>query len=187
MLNEPIAFQEAVKQYDRAMYQEETDTAEKQRQKAVESFPLEKWPEMPLARYALGQGNNKESFCWWMEFGTPVVGSMRGGSARKHLIYRQRDGNWFFDKQTYSNENEAWQALRAGFVEAFGKAKDGEWAAIDQIEAISGGAALRMKALYCYFPTEVLPIMSTADLRHFLTLLGSDKADLAGMEVVQLN
>ena len=187
MSNEPMAFQEAVKQYDRATYQEQTDTAEKQRQEAVELFPLDKWPEMPLTRYALGQGNNKESFCWWMEFGTPVVGSMRGGSARKHLIYRQRDGNWYFDKQTYSNENEAWQALRAGFVEAFGKAKDGNWAAIDQIEALSGGAALRTKALHCYFPTEVLPITSSANLRHFLTLLGSEKADLAGVEVVQLN
>jgi len=67
------------------------------------------------------------------------------------------------------------------------KAKDGDWAGIDQIPALSGAAALRTKALHCYFPTDLLPITSSSNMRHFLKLLGSEKADLAGDEVVQLN
>ena len=187
MAKEPMTLQEAVGQFDRASYQEEIKVAGGQRQEVVERFPLDGWANMPLARYALGQGNNQESFCWWVEFGTPDIGSMKGGSAKKHLIYRQRDGNWYYDKQTYSTETDAWQALRAGFVEAFGRAKNGDWAGIDQIAALAGAGALQTKALHCYFPADLLPIFSSAHIRHFLKLLGGDKADLAGDQVVQLN
>jgi len=187
MASEPIPFQEAVARYDRASHQDTLKTTEELRQEVIQRFPIEAWPNMPLERYALGLGNTQESFCWWMEFRTRLVGSMKGGSARKHLIYRQRDGSWFFDKQSYSNETEAWQALRAGFVEAFSKAKHGDWTGIDEIAALAGAAALRTKALHCYFPTNVLPITSSAHIRHFLKMLGSDMADLGADKVVQLN
>ena len=45
-----------------------------------------------------------------MEFVTTELGSIKGGSARKHLIYFQKAaGEWWFDKKLYSNPEEAWQ------------------------------------------------------------------------------
>ena len=98
----------------------------------------------------MGQGNKQESFCWWLEFGTPHVGSIKGGSARKHIIYKQGDREWWFDRQTYKAEQEAWEAVRASFVDAFAKAQKGQWDAVDQLEQIGWGPALRTKTLYCY-------------------------------------
>jgi hypothetical protein len=118
MEDSPRPVQEAVKDFDQAADREATEVAEQERRTAVEQFPLDAWPTMPLERYALGQGNKRDSYCWWMEFGTPHVGSMKGGSARKHIIYKMQDGNWFYDQQSYKSVEQAWQAVRSGFVQA---------------------------------------------------------------------
>lgn len=178
---------EAIKAYNRDSDRQAVDLAEQERQEVVQRFPLDQWPNLPLTKYALGQDNTQDSFCWWIEFGTPHVGSMKGGSARKHLIYRQRDGGWFYDRRSYASEQEAWQAVRHGFLEAFDKAKAGDWANIDQIGSISGAAALRTKTLHCYFPNDLLPITSTVHIRHFLELLGHDKSSYGAYDVVQSN
>ena len=111
---------------------------------------------------------------------------MRGGSARKHIIYKHVDQpGWYFDSD-YSNVEQAWEAVRSGFVEAFAKASKGEWDSIDDIAAIQGGQALRTKTLYIYFPTEVLPIFSYAHIKQFLQRLAPEAVDTA-LGVVSLN
>ncbi|WP_030171371.1 hypothetical protein [Spirillospora albida] len=52
----------------------------------VRGFPPDEWTSMSLDEYALGTPVSKESFCYRMEFGTPALCSMRGGSAAKHII-----------------------------------------------------------------------------------------------------
>lgn len=188
MAEGPVSIDEALTKYDRAANAEAAKAAEQERQEVVGRFPLDQWPALPLERYALGQGGDtRETFCWWLEFGTPHVGSMRGGNARKHVIYRQKDGNWYFDRQKFKDEREAWEALRGGFVAAFAKAKAGDWVGIDQIDAVYGAAALRTKSLYCYFPDDLLPVASIFHVRHFLGLLGSPLATASGYDVVSLN
>ena len=69
----------------------------------------------PLDRYALGQAEHQDNFCRWMEFRSPDVGSIRGGSAHKHLIYFQAKVNeWWFDTKLYTSVEEAWAAVRSG-------------------------------------------------------------------------
>src|SRR5437764_15208592 len=70
--------------------------AETKRQDIVKRFPLAAWPALPLDRYALGQGATQDTWCWWLEYNSTELGSIRGGSARKHLIYKAKDG-WYFD------------------------------------------------------------------------------------------
>src|SRR5688500_3604483 len=96
----PLSINEALTSYNRTSEADAVQSAEQERQEVVARFPIDAWPTMPLERYALGQGDTHESFCWWLEFGTPHVGSMKGGNARKHVIYRKRDGNWHYDRQT---------------------------------------------------------------------------------------
>lgn len=187
MANVPVTLEDALKQYDREADKNDVAIAEKERQEVVKRFPLDSWPTLTLSRYALGQDNKQDCFCWWMEFGAAHAGSIRGGSAVKHIIYRQRNGEWFFDGKRYKNEQEAWEGVRAGFVQAFQKADNHEWDTIDQIEGIAWGPALRTKALYCYFPDEVLPIYSLAHLRHFIKMVGDDHADLSGYDTVRVN
>ncbi|HEX3356725.1 MAG TPA: AAA family ATPase, partial [Tepidisphaeraceae bacterium] len=181
-----ISLEESLAKYDRDADCESVRTAEQERQEVLKLFPLANWPMLSLERYALGQGNKQDCYCWWLEFGTPHVGSIKGGSARKHVIYKQSDGNWYYPMQ-FKTVDEAWKALRTSFVEAFTEAGDGAWDKVDQATGIALGPALSVKSLYCYFPNELLPISSLGHICHFLGLLGSNEANAGGYEVVRLN
>lgn len=188
MARTPISLEDALKNYDRESDQTLLALAEQERHQVLDQFPLEEWPGLPLSRYALGQGDNQNSYCWWMEFGTPHLGSIKGGSARKHSIfYKKNEKEWWFDRQVFKTEEDAWKGVRAGFCKAFEKAKQGEWETIDEIEELSLGHALRAKTLYCYFPEQLLPIASISHVVHFLKLLGVAEVRTNGNEVVRLN
>lgn len=133
----------ALSTYDREKYRSEVEEAERSREQAWKQFPLAGWPDMPLERYALGQAEHRETFCRWMEFKTIHLGSMKGVSAGKHIIYKHvnKPGWWY--PSVYHDEQETWVAVRAAFVEAFKKAGDGEWDEIDAIEPLRWGRCSR--------------------------------------------
>ena len=125
----------------------------------VARFPLTAWPELPLETYALGQQVEGGSVGWWLEFHSRPVASMSGGNATKHLIWRGSDGDWRYPRQ-YASVEEAWSAVRAGFVEVFRSAAERRFDEIDDVEALEGSALIRSKALYMYFPDDLVPVCS---------------------------
>lgn len=146
--------------------------AETLRQQFVHQFPISSWPDLPIESYALGQQVDGGTVCWWMEFKTRAVASMSGGSSYKHLIFlRSRDQRWQYPKE-YGSLDEAWEAVRSGFVEAFASAAKDHFDEIDDIKALHGAAALRTKLLFVYFPDELLPVTSKVHVDHFLAKLG---------------
>ncbi len=126
---------------------------------------------MSLDLYALGQQVDGGSVGWWLEFHTQAVASMSGGSATKHLIWRGSDGTWRFPKD-YASVEEAWSAVRAGFVEILRLAAEDRFDETDDVKALAGSAAIRSKALYMYFPDDLVPVCSKAHVDHFLEALG---------------
>ena len=185
-MQERIPIETAANEFDRSRVAERAGMADTERQAVVERFPLEKWPDMSLEAYALGQENSEDTFCRWLEFRTPTVASIKGGSARKHLIYKHaRKPGWYFDS-AYDNVQEAWEHVRAGFIEMFSKAQAGDWDTIDDITVLDGAQALRTKTLFCYFPAELLPICSYAHLKQFLQRLRPEAFD-SSFGVVRLN
>jgi 5-methylcytosine-specific restriction enzyme B len=182
-----LALDKAIASYDRPGEKEFAEAAEQERTAVIERFPLAQWPTMPLERYALGQQDSEETFSRWMEFRSQHLGSMRGGSARKHLIYKHKDKpGWYFDPQ-YKDEQEAWLSVREAFIQAFGDAGVGNWSAIDDLTALSGGPALSLKALHVYFPNEILPVYSEQHLRYFLRLLERPEASDRSLSALRLN
>src|SRR4051794_18960569 len=109
---------EALKTWDRGALHDRVETATELREQFVERFPLSAWPEMTLDSYALGQQIEGGTVGWWLEFHTRRVASMSGGNAKKHLIWRGTDGTWRYPKD-YATVEEAWDAVRAGFIEVF--------------------------------------------------------------------
>ena len=162
--------EDAVEAFDRDAARPAAERAETMRRSIVARFPIERWPALPLERYALG-GPDHDNFCYVMEFESEALCSMRGGSARKHAIYRKASGDWYYD-DSYPSVEAAWEAVRGAFVEAFRLARADEFEAVDDLRPIRSAAALRTKALYVYFPDELLPITSSAHLAHFIALLG---------------
>lgn len=174
-----LTFDEAISAWDREAFRPKLVEGERERAAVVEKFPLDGWPTLPLERYALGTSDSADSFCRWMEYRTPTLASIGGGSARKHLIYKRlNEPGWYFDAR-FANEREAWDAVRAGFVRAFDLAAQGRFLEIGAIEAIGSAFALVTKTIYVYFPSDVLPVCAREHQQHFWRLLGGE-GDLVG-------
>lgn len=168
---------EALDRWDRERLAASIAEAEELRAEFVERFPIESWPTMEVQEYALGTDVDGGSLCWWLEFKTRKVASMSGGAAGKHLIfYSKPKGDWRYPS-TYTSVEEAWAAVRTGFVEAFGLAAEDRFEDIDDVTTLSGAAALRTKALFMYFPDEIVPVCSKAHIDHYLRLLGENTSN----------
>lgn len=173
MSDERLPIEEAIRGWDRSSVAEKLAKAEEQRRRVVVTFPLEQWSTLPLERYALGTDRSSGGFCYAMEFGTPDIGSIRGGSSRKHLIYwRREQGEWWYYDQDTASVEEAWSAIRAAFVRAFQLADENDFDAIGDLEPIAGAPALVSKAVYAYFPDRIIPIFSHSHVIHFWEILG---------------
>ncbi|MGV9925182.1 McrB family protein [Nocardia rhamnosiphila] len=161
----------AIERFDRAGYATHIAEAHEQRTFVQKAFPLDDWPTLPLERYALGM--NGESFCRTLEYGTPALGSISGGSAAKHIMFRHRTGEWRLATSLAGmSVDEAWQHLRKQFVTAFEIAQRGDFAELDDLDVLLSGPALVTKSLATYFPQHFLPIYSAAHLRHYIEVLG---------------
>lgn len=157
--------------WDRSAAALRVQQAESLRSQFLEVFPLAVWPDLPLERYALGQQVDGGSVSWWLEFKTKDIASMSGGSSAKHLIFKGADGQWRFPNR-YGSVEEAWSAVRQGFVDAFSLAERNQFDGIWGIEALYGAPSLRTKALYMYYPEKFIPVCSSTHLHHFLDRLG---------------
>jgi 5-methylcytosine-specific restriction protein B len=178
--------QSALAEFDKASLQHHIEAAREERKHFEERFSLEAWPSMPLEAYALGVEKYRDTYCYLLEWGSLHLGSIRGGSAHKLLIYKTNKGPWYFDAE-YKDEQEAWQSVRAAFVEAFRLAKSGDWGLIDDLPPLQGGPALRVKSLHVYFPKDILPIASRPHVEHFLRKFDRPEAENRQIGIVQLN
>jgi 5-methylcytosine-specific restriction protein B len=179
---------ESLSAYDPDAHEADVLKAEEQRAAFAALFPKKGWPTMTLDRYALGQTDHPDNFCHWMEFVAVELGSIKGGSARKHIIYFQAAAReWWFDRKSYATVDEAWNAVREGFIKAIELAEAGEWDAIETIAPLRPGRALVNKTLSAYFPDELLPINSQDHLRHFLRQLGDLEWNNTELGTIRLN
>lgn len=182
------SIQEVIPQFDRKNIQVQIQNGEEERQEILKRFPIFDWPSMPLEKYALGLPQSTDSFCRWIEFNSPHLGSMRGGSAVKHLIYKHKNKpGWYFYPPTMKDENEAWETIRGDFVKMFQAAQDGKWDQIDELPYLLSAQTLKIKTLSVYFPNEIISVSSNKHMRHFLERLGVWKEEMGQWGVVKLN
>ncbi len=183
-----LTLERAIAEFDPSAYQAFEHQATEQREETLRRYPREHWREMTLEEYAQGQEGHPENFCRWIERQTDQMGSIRGGSARKLIIYKHRDKpGWYFPPD-YETERVAWNAVREGFIHAFDFADRQRWDEIDEIEPLTRGAALLTKVLWVYFRNDLLPITSSENLRHFLRVAGrGDVAADQSIRTIRLN
>src|SRR4051812_185003 len=99
----PKTLDEAFASYDKAQDEADVEKSEQQRMEALEQFPKAAWPNMTLERYAVGQ-HKKDTFCYVMEWGTSEMGSIRGGSSAKLIIYKYANSDGWYFGSDYTNE-----------------------------------------------------------------------------------
>ncbi|MGW1532281.1 AAA family ATPase [Streptomyces aureus] len=165
----------AAAEFDRKAAAERETSAADERKQVLDLFPLDEWPTLPLERYALGLDPSPAgaTYCRLMEFGTQSLGSIRGGSAAKHIMYRHNSGEWRLAAPLRGlAPQDAWQQLRGQFVRAFEAMDDGDFEVLDDLEVLRFGPALVTKSLATYYPEHFLPVYSAEHMRRFLALLG---------------
>ncbi|MET8776190.1 hypothetical protein ABZV58_14330 [Nocardia sp. NPDC004654] len=166
----------AISEFDPSTVATQVAAAADQHKLVVETFPLADWPTLPVERYALGLGSDGHGgvpYCRLMEFGTRALGSISGGSAGKHMLYRHNSGAWKLAPALLGLPVEqAWERLRGQFVAAFDAAERAAFAELDELEVLLSGQALVTKTLATYFPQHFLPIYSSSHLRAFISELG---------------
>lgn len=179
---------QAIAAFDRAALKDYLLAGDQRRSEIISRFPLEGWSTLPLERYALGTAESDDSFCNWLERKSAELGSIRGGSSKKLLVFKRRNKpGWYFNTGLFKNEQEAWAQVRAAFVQAFEKARQGDWDTIDDLEPLQGGAALRLKVLYVYFPDQIFPVYSKGHIKHFLKKLNHTQSWSGDWPAVRLN
>ena len=187
MIKSNVTLSEAIAQFDRSPTNRFAEGYRSQCAEILKRFPRDKWPVMRLEDYALGQPAVEDTYCHWLEYKSQWVGSIRGGAARKLIIYKRKDREGWYFPNLFANEREAWDRLRSEFFEAFQLVARGDWERIDELETLGRGPAVKLKSLHVYFPEKVLPVYSTAHLRHFLRLLGRPSKEVNASSVVALN
>ncbi len=147
---------------------------EQLREEFVRRFPKERLNELTLEQYALGTDNYRDSFCYWVEFGTKKLGHI-GGTAAKFGIWKSKQG-WRWNRM-YEGPEDALSRIKRGLTALVQAAEQGRFDELDKIGREQLGQlryGLRAKPLYLYFPDKFIPIFSLDHLTHFLKLFGAE-------------
>ncbi|MFF8379179.1 McrB family protein [Streptomyces sp. NPDC015661] len=167
---------EALRVFDRSRHRAAVEDADREAAEIRAAFPWEEWPALALDRYALGQPDSPgQVYSHALEFGSKALGSITGGTAKKHFVYRQNHGAWWHDKR-YGNVTEAWEQVRAGIVAAVTAAREGRVRDIDDIVAVRSGIMVVAKTLRVYAPEATLPVYSDSFTHHYLDRLSPGSA-----------
>ena len=83
MIKSNLTLSQAIAQFDRSPTSSAAAGYRAQRAEILRRFSLDQWPEMRLEDYALGQPGVEDTYCYWLEYKSQFMGSIRGGAARK--------------------------------------------------------------------------------------------------------
>ncbi len=139
----------------------------------LERFPLEKIKEMTLEQYS--NLNRTDSFCYWIEFKTKMLGSVGGSNSFKFGIYRYNqkpkdNSNCLYDDKYAwyaflgKTASEAFEKVKKAVITA---AESGRAGKLNDIEAINNeiGPMIKWKIAFIYSNETIIPYYSFDRLR----------------------
>jgi 5-methylcytosine-specific restriction enzyme B len=171
--------------YDFEAAEQVRRTAEEERIEFVRQFPLDEWPDMSLERYAQGHSTGPDSFVTGLQTKTKRVAAVFLGNAVNGLIYYSKKNEQWISFWDGLSPDEAWLRARSAWVRALKLASESQWHAIDELDDLKPAKSLVLKALYLYFPDELLPVNSENHMRKFIRALGRNVDP--GVHFVSLN
>lgn len=146
----------------------------------LQVFPIEKLKEMTLEQYT--NLNRSDSFCYWLEFKTKILGSVGGSNSYKFGIYRYNQKPKDNSNCLYDDKYTWWASLGKTASEAFEKVKkavivaaeSGRNGNLDDIEAINNeiGPMIKWKIAFIYSNETIIPYYSFDRLRVIAEKMG---------------
>ena len=156
----------------------------------IEEFPLESLKTMPIEKYA---NRKRNSFCHWLEFLTPGLGAIGGGSSYKFFIfeYNKRpefvggkflcDDKYAWLKSIGTDRDKVYEIVRDRVYRIAKYASEGKLSLIDDIYF---GTIVKWKIAYMYSSTGIVPVYSEQMLKSFANKLGM--ADVENRPISEL-
>lgn len=161
----------------------EKDFLESQKflKKFLEKFPLEKVKKMTLREYATGRGNQGEdnnSFCYWVETKLQNLGEIRGGRLSEHQrfgiyydaengAYKFKNSNW--EKTKFGNSvEEVYKNILDSIVDLLEAAQKYDY---EKIEENILNPLFKNKLTFLYDSENWIPIYGESDLNYILKKL----------------
>ena len=139
----------------------------------LKMFPLEKLKDMTIEQYT--NLNKSDSFCYWLEFKSKILGSVGGSNSYKFGIYRYNqkpkdNSNCLYDdKYTWwaflgKTASEAFEKVKKAVVSAAESGRNGN---LNDIEAINNeiGPMIKWKIAFIYSNETIIPYYSFDRLR----------------------
>lgn len=151
-----------------------------------QKFPRSSLANMKLEDYALGK-TQTGSFSWWLEYYSLPLGSIKGGSALKHVIYYStKDNQWKYPGQ-FTSEGEAWTKLRQDIIDLVDAYDQLPSPGISQDNLLFNANMLKGKILYLYYPEKFIPVYKLEHIQKFLGELGVPDSEWAGKDNIECN
>lgn len=174
-----------VSKFEQEFKDDDYEKKEQLRREFVEKFPIESIRKMDVDNYSLGgkQGN----LCWWLEYNTVELGSIKGGVALKHKIYYSvKEARWIFPKE-FKNETEAWLKLREELYKFLKEFRDEGIYEVGQTNILYSMNMVRTKLLFLYYPEKLLPIYSADHIFKMLEFFGYKKEEIKNWDSIKAN
>ncbi|MCT6838140.1 DUF3883 domain-containing protein [Lactobacillus rizhaonensis] len=124
---------------------------------------------MKLDDFVVGK-ENKNSFCYELEFNLAQLGSIKGSSSKKFGIYYSQKENKYIITKAWERKNieESFIEIKNAIIEIIKLGeKDGK-DAIEKIDSIPLSSIFKYKILSVYYPNNYLNIFSKNPLLYFL-------------------
>jgi 5-methylcytosine-specific restriction enzyme B len=151
----------------------------------LERWPLEALVSINLEQYT--QADSKDSFSYWVEFQTMLLGSIRGGGAFKFGIYHRKNPpkekrRYFSHDDAYSwyakygeTREAAFEKIRALVAACAHAARQGDLATV---EALDLGDVYKWKLAFLYQDRNAPIILPLYKVEYLYAALGQENAKL---------
>lgn len=175
-----------IKDFEKKFPATYVEQAEKIHAEFLAEFPQDKLSEMELDRYALGRSKSG-SFCWWLEYHTTILGSIKGGSAAKLIIYYSPKNNEWKYPGEFPSVAAAWEKLRKDICALLDAYRVLPSPGISEDNLLNKGSMLKTKLLYLYYPDKFLPVYNLDHIKKFLGKMGIPKEMTVGKDSIECN
>ena len=152
---------------------------------AIQDAFLDLWPREKLDTLTLEEYSNRDmnSLTYWLEFKTQSLGSIKGGSSLKFLVYNRKERssqppkkNWETDgvhawqASLGASANEAFEVVKVEIIQIVEAAKRMDFATIEKSKLF--GPALKWKLAAMYNSERIFQVFNLSVANEMLRMLG---------------
>jgi hypothetical protein len=160
--------------------------------KFVKDFPIKVIEKLEIDDYIIGK-NSHSSFCYRIERQLDKIGTMRGATSNKFVVYYGKNGKDSNPKYRFTkklgivkNEDEALEKVKKEIIDLINAGKINDHKSINKNRL---APLFKYKILGTYYPTQYLNLYSQRHLDYFIRELGLNQVEtkILNKQVTLLN